>query len=241
MLMGRSIILLLGIVAILFSSCMKDGNSSEEMDSPSFGIAGLSIFNAIPGSKGAFLTLNGKRINKTDDVLPFGSHINHQNVYAGEERELMIENLAATGTIERAKLKINLASTAAYSLFLYKDADVHGLLSKDNLLSPRDGYAKLRVVHLVKDASPVEVLNGSTLKQVFANIPFKTVTDFIEIKAGQSLKLKIKPIKGDSELAEISIDEKELMNKAVYTLLIKGLVNTAEESQKVGISLIRFE
>lgn len=237
--MGRSIVLLLGLVLFGLSSCMKDGDFSQNLDAATPGISGLAIFNAIPGSKSTTIAINGEQFNKTDESLSFGSYIKHQNVYAGE-RDLIIDNVTSTGTMERTSKKITLASTAAYSLFMYEDNGIQTILSKDNLILPRDGYAKIRVVHMVKDAAPLGVWNLSSSQLMFPKVSFKTITDFIEVKAGQALKLKIKPVEGKSELPEIDIEEGEVKSKAFYTLLIKGLVETSDMSKEIGISFIKF-
>lgn len=216
---------------------MKDDGSDVYADLGS--LSGLAVFNAIPNSTGANLLLDGDRLNMTNEKLSFGAYMPHRNVYPGG-KSLTVENLNSKGESQRVVHNISLVSGAIYSLFLYEENGIQSVLSKDNIVSPVSGYAKVRIAHMVKDAPALTLWSGKPAQIVSGNVSFKAVTDFVAIKAGEPLTLKIIPADGKTTLPEIILTDFTLDDKGMYTFLIKGLLNTSNEKEELSLTVIKF-
>lgn len=216
---------------------MKDDDSGVYDDPGSF--SGLAVFNAIPNSAGVSLLLDGDRLNLTHEKLSFGGHLSHRNVYPGA-KSLAIDNFDTKGNFQRVVHHVALTSGAIYSLFLYEDNGVQSVLSNDNMVSPASGYAKVRFVHMVKDAPALTMNNGGGAEIVHKNISFKTVTDFIEMKAEKPITFKIVPDDLEKTLPEIILNDFKLEDRGIYTFLVKGLINTSNEKEQISLTVIKF-
>lgn len=223
-------------IILILSSCRKD-EGLELYDSPGH-LSGLAAFNAIPGTTELNLFLGEERLNRTNDRFSFGGYLSHRNVYPGEKK-LYVEGLTFDGDKLRAVKDISLAAGSIYSLFLYEEGGIQTVVSKDNLVSPREGYAKIRLAHMVKDAPSLAMWNGTVSQPTFGNISFKGVTDFIEVRADQLLSLKIKPSDDKNLLPEIT-QEFRPENKAIYTLMVVGLLNPKNDKEEVSLRLIKL-
>ncbi len=224
-------------VLLFLNSCIKD-NDSELYGSPS-NFAGLAVFNAIPNSTAVNLLVEGNRLNMTSEKLPFGGYISHRNLYPGA-KVITVENQNSKGETQRITQNTSLISGDIYSLFLYEENGIKSLLAKDNMVIPRNGYAKIRLANMVKDAPDLAMSSGKEPQTLYADVPFKTVTEFIEVKAGEPLTFRIVPADSKINLPEIVLENFSLDNKAIYTFMVKGLLNAAHENEEVSLTVIKF-
>lgn len=224
--------------ALLFlNSCVKD-NDSYMYDSPG-SFVGLAVFNAIPNSTAVNLLVDRDRLNMTNEKLPFGGYIPHRNVYPGE-KTITVENQNSKGESQRVMQNVSLASGNIYSLFLYDENGIKSILTKDNIVSPRNGYAKIRLANMVKDAPALTMWSGNPVQTVYADVPFKTVTEFVEVKAGEPMTFKIIPTNTKANLPEIILKDFSLENKAIYTFMVKGVLEASNENEEVSLTVIKF-
>lgn len=221
---------------LLLNSCVKD-DTNHMFDNPR-SLSSLATFNAVPGTSEVNLFLDGIRFNNTDERFSFGQFMRHRNSFPGQKK-LSIEGVTTKGEPVRALKDISLEAENIYSLFLYEEGGIQVKLSKDNIVVPRDGYAKIRLVHMVKDAPALSMWGKEQTQPLFGNIPFKDVTDFIEVKAKESLSLKIIPA-GDRNKAPEILQTFVPENKAFYTLMVVGLLNSESKDEEVALKSIKF-
>lgn len=218
------------------SSCVKD-DAKHLFDSPR-SLSSLAAFNAVPGTAEVNLFLDGVRFNNTDEKFSFGEFMRHRNSFPGQKK-LGIEGVTSKGERVRALKDIALQAENIYSLFLYDEGGIQVKLSKDNIVVPRDGYAKIRFVHMVKDAPALSMWDKEQTQSLFGNITFKDVTEFIEVKAKEELSLKIIPTGDRNKTPEISqtfVPE----NRTLYTLMVVGLLNAESKSEEISLKSIKF-
>lgn len=224
------------LITLFLSSCVKD-DANRVFDNPG-SLSSLAAFNAVPGTSEVNLFLDGVRFNNTNEKFSFGEFMRHRNSFPGQKR-LNIEGMTTKGEPLRTSTGITLQAENIYSLFLYEEGGIQVKLSKDNIVVPRDGYAKIRFVHMVKDAPALSMWDKEQTQPLFGNIPFKDVTEFIEVKANESLSLKIIPTGDRNKTPEISqtfVPE----NRTLYTLMLVGLLNSDSKDEEVSLKSIKL-
>lgn len=225
------------LITLFLNSCVKD-DGMNPYDSPS-DLSSLASFNAVPGTSELSLFLDGARLNKTDEKFSFSEFMSHRNVYPGEKK-LNIEGVYVKGEKIRTLKDISLHAGNIYSLFLYEERGIQTLLTKDNIVVPKEGYAKIRLAHMVKDAPALSIWDKERPQPLFGNIPFKGVTEFIEVKADEIVELHIIP-SGDRRNKSLEISQTFVpRNKAFYTLMVVGLINAEDKEQEVSLQVIEF-
>ncbi len=223
-------------MTLFLGSCVKD-DTNQIFNNPG-SLSSLSAFNAVPSTSEVNLFLDGVRFNTTNEKFSFGEFMRHRNSFPGQKK-LGIEGLTTKGEPVHALKDITLQAENIYSLFLYEEGGIQVKLSKDNIVVPRDGYAKIRFVHMVKDAPALSMWDKEQTQPLFGNIPFKDITEFIEVKANESLSLKIVPSGDRNKTPEISqtfVPE----NKVFYTLMVVGLLNAESKDEEVSLKSIKF-
>lgn len=224
------------LITLFLSSCVKD-DANRVFDNPG-SLSSLAAFNAVPGTSEVNLFLDGVRFNNTSEKFSFGEFMRHRNSFPGQKR-LNIEGMTTKGESLRTSTGITLQAENIYSLFLYEEGGIQVKLSKDNIVVPKDGYAKIRFVHMVKDAPALSMWDKEQTQPLFGNIPFKDVTEFIEVKANESLSLKIIPTGDRNKTPEISqtfVPE----NRTLYTLMLVGLLNSDSKDEEVSLKSIKL-
>lgn len=224
------------LIALFLNSCVKD-DDLKQYDSPG-DLSSLATFNAVPATSEMNLFFDGVRFNKTNEKFSFREFMPHRNVYPGEKK-LLIEGVTTSGGKIRTSRDISLQAGNIYSLFLYEEGGVQALLSKDNIVVPKNGYAKVRLVHMVKDAPALSMWDQEGGQPLFSHLPFKGITEFIEVKANESMSVKIIPSgneKQNLEILQTFVPE----NRAFYTLMVVGLLHAKDEDDEVSLQSIKF-
>src|SRR5690606_6259538 len=129
---------------------------------------------------------------------------------------------------------IDLSTGRVYSLFVNKDKMLTVVQSEDNIIKPKPGFAKIRLAHMSYDAASLS-LNEDDGKQLFKNVKYKEVTDFVEIKSSSSLSLLIRPV-GINKEPQLDQNFKP-EDQGIYTLLVKGYMNSDNEEEAIGMQL----
>lgn len=224
------------LMTLFLNGCIKD-DSVNPYDNPG-SLSALAAFNAVPGTAELNLFFDDKRLNKTNEKFSFSEFMSHRNVYPGDKM-LNIEGVTKKGEKIRNSQALSLLSGNVYSLFIYNDGGIRTLLSKDDIVIPRDGYAKVRLAHMVRDAAPVTMSEGNSSKFLFSNVAFKSVTDFIEVRAGTRLSLQLTPLNIKNESLETTHTFTPA-NRGVYTLMLVGVLSSVSEEEEVSLKSVKF-
>ncbi len=107
------------------------------------------------------------------------------------------------------------------AIVLGKVGHIHATLLHDSTDIPTAGSAKVRTVHAAPDAPAVDigVAGGPT---VFKNIPYKRVTDFVEVPAGM-VDLEVRPA-GRTDTVMV-LPDYTLADGNIYTFVALGLLH----------------
>jgi Domain of unknown function (DUF4397) len=217
---------LLSLVIIILASCRKD--SSPSVNS---GYSGLTLVHASPGSIAYDVKLNGRRLNQ--NAFTYGNYYNYGFVPSGKA----VFSITYAGTnMVAARDSLSLKPYNAYSLYITDiSSRVSLLFTKDDLSAPAPGKAKLRFINLnpVTGALNLNYL-GDTIP-LFTYIPFKSNTEFIQVKPATGIGFAIADSTGKNILAtsaKYRIDEGR-----IYTVVAKG-GKSATDTTSAAIGVI---
>jgi hypothetical protein len=99
---------------------------------------------------------------------------------------------------------------------------------EDDFSAPREGKARVRVVHASGDVGELAVFERGRDKSLFDGVDFQSVTDYDEVDAWSGA-LEIKPEDGDSVLA--TIPDATFEAGKVYTIVVVGNMRTAPKAE----------
>ncbi|HZY35540.1 MAG TPA: DUF4397 domain-containing protein [Mucilaginibacter sp.] len=217
----------LAMLSLLLSSCLKSNNSA---DAPPTAL--VTVIQASPDEPPLDFYLNGDRVNQVP--LTYGSGIDYFSAFAGQRTG----NFYASGTYSPivATAQFTLDQNMAYSLFLDSLPAKPGiLLLGDTLVKPVSGKAGLRFVDLSPDAPAVDLsIQGGPI--ITANKSFKGYTSFLPVTGQPNFTLQIVKTGTNTVLATLS--NVSLTNGYLYTVMLEGLNNTTNSSDKLNIIMI---
>lgn len=230
--------LALFIVVLTAMSCSKSDSFLSQNDLEAK-FSSVAVFNAIPNSTSVSIGINHGNSNYSTvtagDNLFFGRYLKYRNWFSGSFN-MFIEN--NTGNVkEIANDKVSFRPGQAYSLFLYNNGVIKSLLSEDNIISPVDGKAKVRIAHLCTNLPNVNLYNDLNNDILFKDIKFGSVSDYIEVNVGARYSFLIETLDKSVELT--SSNTVLLDNKGVYTILLKGAIELASNNEDVGFVVIK--
>ena len=214
-------------LALAFVVGVTSCNDNEDSFTPPSPSA-VAVFNAATETEELDFFLNDEKINT--ELLALGSHVSYVEKVAGTyNAEAKTES--GESLVEET---IKLDTEKAYSLFLVKENDAVKVVKiDDNISNPKEGKAHIRFVHVSSDAGKLNFATASPDDEaeptvLFEDRDFKTATSFKEIDAGTQSFDVIDKANGETvfSLADVAIKEGE-----VYTVWVKGLINTDVEGQ----------
>jgi uncharacterized protein DUF4397 len=214
-------------LTLILASCHKDDHRSN-----STGVADLTVVHASPGMAAYDVALNGRRLNASP--FAYGNYYNYGLVPAGNaEFKISLSGTSLVATKDVFSLK----PSSAYSLYIADlPSKVSLLLTKDDLSFPAMGKAKLRFVNLNPDAGSLNLtILGDTTK-LFAKVPFKSTTDFMQVEPSTGIGFALTDSTGSDILAASSkyrIDEGR-----IYTVVAKG-AKSVTDTIAPAVGLIR--
>jgi len=216
--------LLMALLIGLFTSCLKEGP-------PPPPVSGLLVVDASPGSPPLNFFLNNNQVNS--GLFSYSNTLGYFNAFSGIRAPTIYNS--STGA-KLASTSVTLVENNFYSLFITDLPNNIGfLLIPDSLSAPASGQAEIRFVHLGPDAPAVDfaVKNGSVL---FSNKSYKSYTNFVSIPGDSTYTFNINATGTSTPIATATSIKIE--KNAVYTIWLKGLINTTTDSLKIGTSLI---
>ena len=200
----------LALTAILFTSCdMDDDNNVQPIP-----LSYVSIYNAIPDSPELDVTVDSRLINPR--AFRFGDNTYYQNFYTGE-RKFEISPYGANNVI--ADTTISLVEGNAYSIFManeYSNAKL--LVTNDSAAFSEQGKAKVRLINLSPDASPVSLKLNDGTNILIENQAFMNASLFVELDPNN---YDFEIISSDGE-EPILIPDIDLQSGAVHTIVVRG-------------------
>lgn len=216
------IIGIFGLMAILFSSCLKN-NDNANVDAPPSAL--ISVVNASPGTQPLDFYLDQNKANI--QAINYGSGLDYLKAYVGKRTATFY--LAGT----QQKVKSDTATLRAdrfYTLYLTNvSTNPDFLLLQDAITKPADGTTTIRLVNVSADAPAVDlaIKNGQVLA---TNKAYKGYSDFVSIPGGNTHTLEVRQAGSNTVLA--TVNDVQLKSGSVYTVWLQG-VTAATDATKL--------
>lgn len=221
---------LVAVIAVVFSSCLKDDNNNQ----PPIPSGGLMAFNLAPDADGIGIRLDGNNLvnqplsytNFTGGYLP---------IYTGERTARSFDYY--TGAPIAAETKFSSVDSQYYSLFVVgTDSNYKNVIVTDNLDSIpfQSGKAFVRYINAVTDTTvqPEVTIRSGATDIVKEAAPFAQVSAFSTVDAGD-ISVSIKGGAGIDKSRTFSVEA----NK-IYTVLLVGQPGVSDGSKAVDIKYI---
>jgi hypothetical protein len=215
-------------ISISLSSCLKDSGP----DTGSI-VSAITIIHASPNSPAFDFVLDNQRIlDPTAPDFEYGKRVPYFRAFSGSRLARIYEKDNFMSPLHEVELK--LISGNYYSLFIIGAKEsLTSLLIEDDVTKPIEGKTKVRFINLSPDAPSLDFnINQNTT--LASDKKYKEYTSFQEIEAG-SYSASIKSHSGNSINLPVDLD---LEDGKIYTVWVKGFVNTEVQEQELGYETI---
>jgi hypothetical protein len=216
----------MSFLIFIMASCHKETSNSFSNES-----SNLTLVHASPGTTAYDVKMNGRRLNLNS--FTYGNYYNYGLVPSGPA----VFSITRAGTnIVAAKDSFSLISYAAYSFYITDfPSNVSLLITKDDLSAPAAGKAKLRFINLNPDSGPLNLNYIGNTTPLFANIPFKSNTAFIQLNPATGIDFTIADSTGTNILATSA--KYRIDQGRIYTIIAKG-AKSATDTPTTAIGVI---
>ncbi|WP_215224483.1 DUF4397 domain-containing protein [Echinicola shivajiensis] len=223
---------LLAASPLLITSCLDD-DDADYYDGP---VAYVAYYHGSPETGAVSIYADGRLYNTNN--FEYTDYFNYGRYFTGE-RELSFKSRNAANSL--LDTTVTLTENQAYSFFFIDaaeddDSDMSTVVAEDNWNEPEEGNALIRLVHLSPDAPAVNLTVNESDTPLFANGTYKDVTEFEAIDADfTNLSLT------DANSGEILLtaDDLNLRSQRVYTVIVRGYVNSSETDKGLNLQVIR--
>jgi hypothetical protein len=225
----KHLIFYLSGIILLFSlsSCLKN------TDNVSPNIAALSVIHASPGLQKFDFVINNQRINSTP--FDYSQRLPYFNIYGGI-RTFGIFKPQSTDSIKLGSFEAQ--SDKYYSIYVIgKAANPQFLVLTDSLTQPSAAKANVRFLNLSPDAQALSLSLSKNNEQdstLFSNLNYKSHSAFTGIDGGKIYTFKIKS--GNENTVE-TLENVNIESGRIYTIWSKGLINSTNDTTKMGIMI----
>ena len=111
------------------------------------------------------------------------------------------------------------------------------LVLDDNTTAPGENASKVRLVHAVPDAPPVDVTVEGTNTTLFDNVTFGNATDYAAVPGGE-YTLEIRPATANDSGPVVTTVDVDLENGTTYTAFAAGYLDPANASGEEPLDLV---
>ncbi|MCE7053488.1 DUF4397 domain-containing protein [Algoriphagus sp. AGSA1] len=208
------------------TSCLD--NDNDPIDYPPAGY--ISIYNGAPDNNGVIIFADQNQVNNSP--LKYSEALAYRNFHPGDRLFKFSEPNSLTSLYEEEyEIKVD----SVYSMFMVEEAgEIDAFLVKDNWSEPSSNKAQIRLVNLSPDAGNVSLLIDDSETPLFDGIVFKNISDFESIDT-KKVKMTLVSSSGDTLATATNVD---LQGNRVYTLIVRGFVESAENSKKLDLQLL---
>lgn len=229
----KKVFLTLSVFIVFFLSACSKFDDLDKQLSDSLTISSVAVFNAVPNSHRIEVSLDGVKLNASNERLGYGRSLPFRNWSAGRKK-ITIVNYYKGGK-DTYEDYIDLEGGQVYSLFVHKDGKLGVTRSNDDMIMPKSGFAKVRVAHMSNDAAPFILRDGNGKQLYPSEIKYKDVTGFITV-AIADLSLSVNATTtGKTPQLDYQFKPK---NQGIYTFLIRGHVDSDDEADAFSAQMI---
>lgn len=194
--------------------------------------AALSITHASYDTKAFDLFVNEDKASK--DAISFTNTTAYLSIYSGKNK-FTIRKAGERDTLKTAELDLKISET--YSLFVANAKDteetIDYVLIKDDLTAPKEGEAKIRLVNMSPESTPLTLSVKEAKSNLFENIAFQKAADF----KGLAAETYSFDVKGSSGEVLFSLEGVKIEKGKIYTLWTKGIAKGSGDAE-FGVKVI---
>ncbi|HMR19405.1 MAG TPA: DUF4397 domain-containing protein [Sphingobacterium sp.] len=229
----KKALLILSIFSLFFLSACSKFEDLEALLNDQVTITSVAVFNAVPNSQHIEVSIDGVKLNTGKEKLAYGKHLPFRNWPAGKKKITIVNSYK--GGEDVYEDFVDLEAGQIYSLFVYKDNKLGVVQSKDDMIKPSAGFAKVRVAHMSNDAPPFVIHYGNDKQLYQSEIKYRDVTPFTNVNLA-NMRLMVNATKaGATPQLDYSFTPK---NQGIYTFLIRGHIHSTSESDEFEAQLI---
>lgn len=213
----------------LLTSCLDDDDSKLE----SVPVAYVSFYHGSPSTSGLSIEVDNRLYNTNS--FRYSTYFDYGNFYTGE-RTFTFKSVNAANTL--LDTTVTFEPDMAYSFFISEgDEGFVPVIVEDELKTPAEGKALVRLVHLSPDAPAVNLQIEGEENELFTDQEYRKVTDFKEIEAGR-LGLVLSSATGSEDL--VTAENVHINEGRIYTLVLRGYVDAASgSSDRLSLQVVR--
>lgn len=234
---------------LVLAACTKNIVDETPRESDPGTYASVQIYNVALGTKGNFLYIDGVPVNGSPFVFTQTTATNATFTGSGLTYGLApgthtftLKDTAAATTQPPLVFNNSLQPNTAYTLFTFDTlTSVQQLMVQNTFTVPLDTTARLRFAHLsyLKGGTPenVDIFSKNKNANVFTNVAFKTVTDFIPYASRKADTLIARQAGTTTDLATVFITPSV---KRFYTVVFRGRHNNTVAANLYPRQLVSF-
>lgn len=221
------------LIVVTFSACLKDGENGPDQ------ISATAALNAVPGSEGLDIALDNNLLNDRywgedfvyTDMLPY------KNAFPGSRLVRVFSQERTPDTPPLAYETVDFTPGSFYTLYVvgYEEDDLQIMVTEDDSSAPGEGNAKLRFIHLSPDAPALDITEDGDDAEGASNIEFKDAVDFSTLAADETYTFEIREHGGSEVIHSFDFTPE---NNRIYTIWVKGLYESNDESLAFGHEII---
>jgi len=224
----KNLFLLLVLVPVLivtgFSSCEK--SDDPQSDFPINTLAYVSVVHASPRTGSIDIALDKNRLNL--NFFNYSDRVAYFNAYTGS-RTFYAYKKGSNDTL--VAKNILLLPQKNYTIFIVDTMNkIDAVLVRDSSRAPGADSVRIRFANMSPDAGNLDLYLKGNNTPIASNVPYKTASEFISLKAANTVELEVR------ETGKGSVLEKtqtvNLVNGNYYTVWASGFQSsTALESR----------
>lgn len=197
--------------------------------------ADLSITHASYGTEAFDLFVNQDEASK--EAIGFTNTTDYLSIYSGKN-SFTIKKAGESDTLKTAELTLDIGET--YSLFVANAKDtgdaeetIDYVLIKDDLTAPKEGEAKIRLVNMSPENTPLALSVKDSESDLFENIEFQDAANFKGL-AAETYTFDVKSATGE---VLFSLENVKIEEGKIYTLWTQGIANGIGDTE-FGVKVI---
>lgn len=216
-------IILLGIIALSFTSCLKNNDNDTVAPVAAY----ISVINASPGSQPVDFYLDNNRGNAYP--IGYGQGLDYINAFTGKRTAAFYR----AGTQQLIKSDTTtLQANKFYTLYLTNaSATPEFLLLNDELTRPTTGMASIRLVNVSATAPAVDlaIKQGAVL---VSNKAYKGFSPFVPVQ-NNTYTLEIREAGTTNVL--FTLTDIKLNSNTIYTVWLQGVPGATDATKLTAL------
>lgn len=224
---GKTLGIMLSLSSILLITACLDNFEGQPVPPSAF----LSIYHASPDAPNLDIHSELARIN--NNPLEYSETFPYSPFHIGNRKLRFKPTNAANSLLET---EFTLEQDKVYSMFLVnKAAELDALQVEDVWNEPDSENAQIRLAHLSPDTGDIEIIFNENELFFGEKNSYLEITDFENLVKG-NIKVTLKS--KDSGETLLTVDEIEIRENRVYTLVVRGFSDSTNGNNNLSIQLI---